>query len=157
MYWGTPKRGCPVTHKKMTEENQMDDTKTLLEKAVSSETKVLTFKCPKCGGNRLQWDMHTPHYQYAIVRAIEVDEDGNSDYSRFGCYIGGNPALWIADDMEYGSTWSCSQCEHVITDDDGQPIDDESSLVAWMLLHGEVIQDLSELEGSPDEIESRCI
>ena len=58
------------------------------DSAKSELTKILAFKCPKCGGNRLQWDRLTPYYRSAIVRAIEVDAEGNSSGVEAGCYIG---------------------------------------------------------------------
>ncbi|MGO9118858.1 MAG: hypothetical protein ACLQPD_14770 [Desulfomonilaceae bacterium] len=140
---------------------EVNDMKTMVKGDDSKEpkiTKILAFKCPKCGGNRLQWDLHTPYYRSAIVRAIEVDAEGNSAGVESGCYIGSESAFCRENyTTEYGSSWSCSKCGYVLEDDNGQPLDYEGSLVEWMLLHGEVVTDLSELKGSADEIQRTCI
>ena len=156
-----PLRQIPGEAVKDVPPTEVNDMKTMVKGDDSKEskiTKILAFKCPKCGGNRLQWDRHTPYYRSAIVRAIEVDAEGNSSDRESGCYIGLEPQYSPEDyTTEYGSTWSCVHCDYVITNEEGQSIEDEESLVEWMLLHGEVVKDLSELKGSPDELERSCI
>ncbi len=75
---------------------------------------------------------------------------------KLGRYIGSESRFYSLD-VDDGSEWSCAQCGHVLKDDDGELIEDEESLVAWMLLHGNVMKDLSELKGSPDELEHSWI
>lgn len=138
-----------------------NDVNTFVEDEDSEEsdmTQILAFKYPRCGGDELRWDLHTPFFQEANIRAIEVDPEGNSDFEEYGCYIG-SAAVFRPEDYstEYGSSWTCRNCRYVLEDDDGKPIDHEGALVEWMLLHGEVVTHLSEVKGSADEIDRRCI
>ncbi len=55
-----------------TEVNDMNSTVKREDSKESKTTRILAFRCPECGGEKLQWERRIPHYQYGMIRAIEV-------------------------------------------------------------------------------------
>lgn len=77
---------------------------------------MLKFKCPECGGNKIEIVENT----IAVSEITEIKEDGNFEYG---------PVDNIDGET---SCYQCSKCGFVITDEDGNDISDNESLVDWI-------------------------
>jgi rubredoxin len=82
--------------------------------------KYLTFTCPNCKGNRLEFIETDSIVSTAITR---LDVEGDFDY--------GTPCV----DDSYLDRFQCIVCGYILRDENGDKITDNLDVVKWIKEH----------------------
>ena len=109
----------------LDEEDFDDDDIELIRwfKAHGTQTKLLTFTCPECGGHKLAM-IRTGHTTIVPIVLVYDKQKGNDGPGVVEEYMpehrGGN--------LYYG----CEDCGHSLRDKDDEPISDKRQMVRWL-------------------------